>query len=375
MTDAHSEKSDTYDAWVKSARARFNDIKPENLVRYIQAQPDVVGPVEIKALSSLKDGAGMSNGIAFFTASLDLGTGRKEHELVLRYDPGVSLIKQKSFSDEFHTLIAARKSGLPVPNARWLDEKGTYLGCAGFIMDRVIADAPAMAMYSSGPLATAAPEVRKQMMLSAAGMFGKLKKAAIPPTRVPHLLHRGEGEDHIFRELDWWLAEATLNSQPMDPEFRLVFELNQWLKHNRPPARPASLTHGDGQIANLMFRDGKVAAWLDWELAYLGHQEADLMMILMVTQLSKPPGETLEGIPTDAEYIERFEAESGAPVEFFPYFKLFMVYKYLVGVLFAREVLPNFNDTWAAIVRYRDAVWPEAKEDARSYAPRDRHGE
>jgi aminoglycoside phosphotransferase (APT) family kinase protein len=115
----------------------------------------------------------------------------------------------------------------------------------------------------------------------------------------------------------------------------------------------------------MMFKDGQIVAWLDWELAYLGHQESDLMMVIMMTEMTNR-GDGIEGVPSEAEYVARFEAESGAPVEHFPYFKLLMIYKYFVGLLFSKELLQDFDQHWRAIEDYRDKVLPLAEADARS---------
>jgi aminoglycoside phosphotransferase (APT) family kinase protein len=48
------------------------------------------------------------------------------------------------------------------------------------------------------------------------------------------------------------------------------------LKASAPRARRIGLVHGDYHFANLLFRDGDVAAVLDWEIAQLGPLEIDI---------------------------------------------------------------------------------------------------
>src|SRR5690606_18562710 len=127
---------------------------------------------------------------------------------VIRFDPGIRLLRQKSYSDEYHTIRAADRAGLPVPNVFWLDPDGDELGTPGFFMDRIEGDTPAAAMYSAGPLAKASPEQRKAMMLDAARFHGRLRKLAIGEAEVPHLLRRGQGGTPLERELNWWLEEV-----------------------------------------------------------------------------------------------------------------------------------------------------------------------
>lgn len=355
-----------FDVSIRQARARFTDVTEAQIAAYLSQQPDIVSVGAVRDLKILTEGSGMSNGIAFFAADIDTGSGVRARDYVLRYSPGVSLIKQKNFEHEYLTMRAAEAGGLPVASARWYDD-GSLLGAAGFTMERVDAEAPASSIYTSGPIATASPAERHAMLIQAAELQGWLRASAIGPDRVPHLLKRGKGEGDIARELNWWLDEARLNTDDEDPRMQLVQAVHAWMVDNQPPVRPASLTHGDGQICNIMFRRGRAAAWLDWELAYLGHQESDLMMILMNVILTRPPGTEVEGIPSENEFVARFEREAGSSVEAWPYFKLFMVYKYLVGVIFAGDLFPESDAYWRQIVTYLDDVWPQAKADRRVY--------
>jgi hypothetical protein len=99
----------------KRAKARFSTMDDARLGAFIASQPDVRGEVNLIQVRYLAEGAGQSNGIAFVTALLDRGHGLQTEEFVLRYSPGVSLFKQKCFQDEFLTLRAAHRRGLPVP--------------------------------------------------------------------------------------------------------------------------------------------------------------------------------------------------------------------------------------------------------------------
>lgn len=369
MTLQSNSPSDTaWDRSIKEARARFAQVDPGRLRDHVQ-RASGAAQVTVVDLQTLTEGSGMSNGIGFFTAVLEGGGQVQERSLVLRYAPGVSLIRQKSFADEYLTLQAAAAAGLPTPTAFWPDLAGETLGVPGFIMDRVDADAIPSAMYTSGPIAGASPAQRKEMMLQAAGLQAQLRRAAIGAEKAPHLLAKGVGSNAIERELSWWMREAELAASKDDPGFKAVRALYDWMVSHIPPARPATLTHGDGQICNIMYRDGRACCWLDWELAYLGHQESDLMMIMMTTELTKTEGVHLEGLPTEDEYIARYEAESGCSLEYWEYFSLLMVFRYCVGMLWIPDS-PHVHHVRPGIQGYLDRAWTAARAASRTYTGR-----
>jgi len=332
------------------------------LKRFLEAQPDVLQPIRLEDLTYIEDGGG-SNGIALFDISY---AGRRE-ELVLRYAPGEQLLKQKRFDEEFLTLKALQSHGIPAPVARWCEPTGKVLGFPFLVMERLTGRAPsARTMFSTGLLGEVTPVQRKAMLLEAAGFHGRLRKAALGPKAVPHLVDRGTGRTVIERELNWWLQEAALVTEPGDPRRTYLAKLNRWMIDNQPDVRPGTLVHGDGQIANLMFDKGQLVAALDWELSYLGHNEADLALVAMLTVKHVPPGEQIDGLPTEAEIVERYEREAGGPVEHWAYFKLFNLVKVsTIMVTNARHFDPALADAlWQLNADDRDIAWEAARAEA-----------
>ncbi|MDB5972298.1 MAG: hypothetical protein JWQ90_4748 [Hydrocarboniphaga sp.] len=355
----------TYEQSIKNAKSRFPTIDEARLKSFVQAQPDIVGEVQLSPLVYPRSGAGSSNGIAFFTAELDRGRGLRRYDLVLRYSPGeIRLLKQKSFADEFLTVKAVSATGLSVPNVLWLDADGRQVGCPSYVMERVVGDAPSGAMYSAGAIAEATPAGRKAMMLEAAGFHGSLRKAAIGSQQVPHLLQRGSGATAIERELSWWLKEGQL-ARPEDDERLCHLEtIYRWMIEHQPKAYEPRLVHGDAQIANMMFRDGHIAAVLDWELSYLGHNEADLALVVFITESLKVLDRPIDGTPTEAEYIARFEQESGSKVQHWEYFKLFNIYKCCMVNLLAMDFMPSFDTVWDYYAAHLQVLWDDARAAA-----------
>jgi aminoglycoside phosphotransferase (APT) family kinase protein len=330
----------------KRAKARFSTIDEARLRTFIASQPDVHGEADLVEVRYLTDGAGQSNGIAFVTVLLDRGHGLKLEKFVLRYSPGISLFKQKCFQDEFLTLRAAHRRGLPVPRVYWLDAEGEALGMPAYIMERIEGDAPSSAVFSQGPIANATPLERKQMMLEAADFHGQLRRAAIGPDSVPHLALRGTGQTAVERELRWWLTEAQLARPPEDPLRHLVEHEIGWLIEHQPAMYAPVLVHGDPQISNVMYRDGKFAAMLDWEFSYLGHTETDVACLCLQRDTLQAMDKRVEGTPSDQEYLTRYEAASGSQVQHWEFFQMFILAKTLCVYACLGDVVPSFDLVW-----------------------------
>jgi aminoglycoside phosphotransferase (APT) family kinase protein len=346
----------------RRSKAQFERIDESRLKDFIEAQNEVRGPVTLLSTRYLTEGAGVTNGIAFVRMELDQGEGRSEKEFVLRYSPGPTLFKQKSFADEFLTLRVVSARGLPVPHVYWLDADGSQVGRPAFLMERVKGEAPSAALFSEGPIAKASPAERKAMMLKAARFHGRLRKTAIGGRDAPHLIKRGTGSTAIERELSWWLKEAQLADDPDSPRRRLLLEkAANWLVNHQPKLYEPILVHGDSQIANVMFDRGEIAAVLDWELSYLGHVETDFAFLCWQTRALQEMDKRVDGIPTDEEYMSAFESESGSPLQAIEFFQVFILVKIMCVYVCLGPIVPSFDQVWKYHEDALMAAWAKAE--------------
>jgi putative sterol carrier protein len=85
-----------------------------------------------------------------------------------------------------------------------------------------------------------------------------------------------------------------------------------------------------------MFRDSRVVAVLDWEMAFLGDPEADLGWWLFHDWASSSGYglARLDGLPGKEETIRRYEELSGAPVRHSHYYEVWAAFRF--GVIMAR---------------------------------------
>jgi aminoglycoside phosphotransferase (APT) family kinase protein len=365
MKDVNTPHAGPLDHIIQDAKAQFAGVEPKRLQQFIASQDDVIGEVTLGDISYLTGGAGASNGIAFVDATLDRGDGKRRYELVVRYVPPFDgFFVQKALRHEFLTIRAARSAGIAAPDALWIDADGSILGFPSFIMKRIHGDAPAVSMYSKGPLANVSDAERKAMMLQAAEFHGHLKKASIGAEQVPHLLERGTGVTAMERELNWWLEEAKCRLSPTDAKLKRLTSIYEWLLLNQPQLPPPVLVHGDAQIANFIYREKIIVAAIDWELASLGYNESDLACLIFLTSLLKKLDLDVGGTPTPEEYIERFEEASGSRVLEWDYFMLFNQWRAAVSGALAGRLAPDYQAMWHLYDNPIEELWARARASA-----------
>lgn len=344
-TSVKQQNRTAFDGQSAAAKAQQIDIPAAGLERYLVAQPDV------ETVSSVRDlctpgGAGASNGLLFFTAEIESGGCSETLELVLRYETDTPLIKQKRFRDEYETLRAVNAAALPSPRARWEDSDGLILGRPSYITDRLQGVCPPSSIFTDGILKDAAPAQRKSMMLAVAEYHGRLHAANIGPEAVPHLTVRGQGPTAIARELSWWYKEAELAKPTADKLARLR-EAHDRLLATEPDPYTARLVHGDAQFANHMFDGSDLVAVLDWELAFLGHNESDLALLVLFADALNPAESPVEGVPTEQEFLAAYEQTAGRPVANWEYFQAFNLLKVATAMVFGAETMPGADALFA----------------------------
>ncbi|MDO7835451.1 phosphotransferase family protein [Sphingobium sp. HBC34] len=326
---------------VAAAKKRFSPIEASAIHRLLSAQRGV-SAVSLSDVETLADGAGASNGITFFKAQYVEDGVERSGEFVLRYEAGEKLFKQNRFSAEFHTLSAVAKRGLPVPFPVWIDEAGQILGRSGYILERLHGDAPKAAIYSQGPLASVSPATRHDMMLQAADFIAALAVAGLDAEDVPHLAARGGDGHPIDNDLNWWMTEVSGVTDSALVLDGLLVRAATKLSDRKPADAPIVLVHGDTNFGNMMYGENRFRAMLDWELSRLGHSELDLAFTIFCSEIFQIMDKQVEGVPSEQDFIARFEAQAGRSVTHWDYHKAYVRFtSACVSVLLADVMGPT----------------------------------
>jgi len=113
------------------------------------------------------------------------------------------------------------------------------------------------------------------------------------------------GEEYLVQDLDVWEKGCFPHLKEPVP---LVTFACQWLRRNppRPPARPV-LAQGDTGPGQFIFKDGRIQAVVDWELAFVGDPTNELARI-RTRDMWYPTG----NLPKWFRYYSEY---SGTPLE------------------------------------------------------------
>jgi aminoglycoside phosphotransferase (APT) family kinase protein len=202
-------------------------------------------------------------------------------------DADVPVFSAYRMDHQFRLLqLVAELTDVPVPAVRWIEPTGKVLGSPFFLMDHVEGSVPPDVMpYTFGGnwFADAPPDRQRELqdatvdvlatlhsIPDAASTFGFLAQAD-PPGDTP--LHR-----HFGWLRDWYrFAVADIGRSA------LVEQALTWLAENFPvdvAAGPPVLVWGDSRIGNVLYRDFRPVAVLDWEMATVGPRELDVAWII-----------------------------------------------------------------------------------------------
>ena len=282
---------------------------------------------DMDAVAAWMDDRGLGAGPVTHVAELSGGTQnemftftRGHHRYVLRRPPR----HRRAFSNralirEMRVLAALAGTQVTVPPLIAACEDPAVLDGPVFYLMEVVEGFNCM--HELPALHAGSPRVRHQMGLEAAHAAAKLSQVDYVAVGLSEL---GNPVGFLDRQVPRWLAELDGYSALEGyhgPDLPGLDRVAEWLEANRPTRWRPGLMHGDFHLGNLMFRhhDAGIAAIVDWEMATVGDPLLDLGWLLATWPTADPPSEYATnsaigragGLPTRAEIIEIYAAESG----------------------------------------------------------------
>ena len=276
-----------------------HEIDQAALERYLTAHlAGFVAPVQIGQFEG-----GQSNPTFLLR---DSGSGGG---LVLRKKPpGILLPSAHLVEREYRVMTALQGTNVAVPRTRLLCEDSEVVGTPFYVMDyvegRILRD-PAL------------PEVsREERPLLYAAMNDTVASIHKVDLGATGLSDYGKPAGYLARQVARWTQQyVSARARPIES----MDWLSSWLTEHVPEEEPATLTHGDFRIDNLVFHptEPRVIAVLDWELSTLGNPLADLAYSCLAYYLPARQGPLrgLSGLDLDALGIPREEAYVAAYAE------------------------------------------------------------
>ena len=202
----------------------------------------------------------LEGGVSAETTMLEMAQpdGSVEKVVVRRHGPRDLAANPDVAGDEYRLLTFLHAAGLQVPAPRYVDEAGELMGSPLIVIDFV----EGTDTFEEDDL--------DQSLSQMAGFLGDL--------------HRLDGDDPALSFLSD--PQETVAASLAAPPDQLDDSLSEGLIREAllrtwPPKRGAarSILHGDYWPGNVLWRDGKLAAVIDWEDAGCGDPLADLANI------------------------------------------------------------------------------------------------
>ncbi len=293
--------------------------------------PGIVSPVEFTLI------AGGHSNLTFQC------TDNKQQHYVLRRPPlGHVLESAHDMGREYKIISALTDTDVPVAHTFGLCTDPAVNGAPFYVMQYVEGLVPHDSVVGDTiPL----PE-RNGIGLHIIDILSRLHR--IDPDNVG-LGDLGRKEAYLARQLKRWTKQWEASKTHEVPEME---ESSRILTERMPEQIGATIVHGDYRIGNMIVKQGKIQAILDWELCTLGDPLADFGYLLnswmSADEVDRGPGDQAAiaagGFPDRDEICTIYEQNTGRDLQDIDYYRAFShwrlaaigqgVYKrYLVGAM------------------------------------------
>jgi aminoglycoside phosphotransferase (APT) family kinase protein len=270
-----------------------------------------VGP--FRAASS-----GQSNETKLFDLKYRMPDLRTERLVLRRAPKGRGLFPEYDLGLQVGVMRALAKTPVPVPVVKWYEPDSSILGTPFVVMDFIDGEIPSdlpPGFHGHGLFFDAPLERRESMWWAVLEQIVALHSLDWRTLDLPSLPGHGNAlADSMSGQLallQRWLKWADLGPLP------LIEEGLQWLRTMEPQASRLSLLWGDARPGNVIFRDGRVAAVLDWELASIGRPEFDLFYFIYQAEVTaeRDGQPRLPGLPDREATLKKYAELAGRELE------------------------------------------------------------
>ena len=226
---------------------------------------------------AVRDPRWMTGGSSKLQIAFDLDRGGDVIPLVLRMSPAESIV-ESSRRREFE-MIRALADVIPVPACYWEDEDAAIFPYPALIFGRVEGVAKPSSDSSqqvTGLGINYGPRLRPAVTDAFMSGLAKFHTADVARMDLPSFeLPRVGTNEGILKQVAMWRRIWAEDRGEEEPLFALTAN---WLEDNAPVLDHASIIHGDCRSGNFLIdeADGRITAWLDWELTVIGDRHQDL---------------------------------------------------------------------------------------------------
>jgi len=296
---------------------------------------------------------GFSNETLLFDASWRHAGARVREPLVLRVKPTQhTVFLESDFENQYLVLrTLAERTNVPVPPVRWYEADASYLGAPFFVMGkvegRVPADSPPYTV-EGWLLDESTPAQRRTLVESGLDALTAVhavdwRALGLEVLAKPQYGALGFEQQlrYYERALEWAEREA---GYPVPAVPRATLE---WVRAHAPAVDPeVTLCWGDARINNQLFGpDHRVVAVLDWEMTTIADPMMDLGWWLFLDRHFHEgmPAPRMEGFPTRAEMVARYEHTSGRTARDLDFYEVFAGLRFAAVMIRIATLVTDFG--------------------------------
>lgn len=290
---------------------------------------------------------GFSNDTLLFDVTYEADGRRETRALVCRVEPtGFAVFPTYDVGLQYRVMDALRATGVPVPAMFGLERDPALLGAPFFVMERVEGRIPSdnPTYHADGWLKEASPAERASVWESGVDVLAAIHRCDPAALGIDFLAAPAPDADTVQWQLEFWRRYFDWVAEGR--AFPMLEAGWRWLVAHRPAtSQERGLCWGDARIGNMIFRDGRCVAVLDWEMVTLGNPAEDVAWWLFFdehhsTGCGLP---RLEGLPGRDESIARYEQWAGRELEHLGYYDIFAAFRFSVIMIRVAQLLGDLG--------------------------------
>ncbi|MDX9789110.1 MAG: phosphotransferase family protein [Desulfobacterales bacterium] len=254
---------------------------------------------------------GFSYETFFFNAEWSVKEEKKSRDFVVRAEPKGGFLEPYDVALQYWVLKALGETSIPVPNVLWLETNKEVIGKPFFVMDRVEGEVPIPWGFQSHEYYKDSVK-RDKMGKNMVDVLAQIHRVDWRKLGLDKYLQVPDaGMGPAVRELKRW--EDMIREFRVEPE-PVVSDALMWLKENMPNTKKLTLVHGDYRMGNFIWHEGRIAAFLDWEMVAIGDPMCDLGWFFMKHWRPGDPDKVHRLLDKEKVY-EYYEEMTGEPVD------------------------------------------------------------
>jgi aminoglycoside phosphotransferase (APT) family kinase protein len=275
---------------------------------------------------------GFSNDTLLCDAAWREGGRQRSERLVLRIEPaGLRIFPEYDLGLQFRIMERLAATDIPVPRVFWQETDPSVLGAPFYVMERIEGRIPddSPTYHTAGWMTEIAPAERLAIWWSGVETLARIHR--LDPRALALLPEPVVGETALDAQLAYWERYLDWVSQGERTRYPLSEAGLAWLRRHRPrEPEPVTLCWGDARLGNMIFREGRCVAVLDWEMATPGNPAQDLAWWLFFDEHHSAGADVprLAGLPSREETVARYRQVSGIDPQHLEYYDLFACFRF-----------------------------------------------